>query len=197
MRPLGLFVLVCIASSVALLPGQGVLAADVKGGCSKSGCSVSKEVAWWERIDELADQTSTFTPIGRSKVPVVRHATGAATEPRRMIVPSDVLFEVDSASINLRGQQMIVVMIPKLRSALSIVVAGATDGSGTASYNIALSKRRAEAVVSLLRANGLAGNQISSVGYGSNHPVADENGRDPLEARARNRRVEITAEFRG
>ena len=68
-------------------------------------------------------------------------------------------------------------------------VEGNTDNIGGNTYNLDLSKRRAAAVKRALVADyNVAGDRLSTTGFGASHPV-DTN--DTLEGRARNRRVEL------
>jgi outer membrane protein OmpA-like peptidoglycan-associated protein len=68
-------------------------------------------------------------------------------------------------------------------------VEGNTDNIGGDAYNLDLSKRRAAAVKQALAADyNVAGNRLSTTGFGAAHPV-DTN--DTIEGRARNRRVEL------
>ena len=72
-----------------------------------------------------------------------------------------------------------------------IEVAGHTDRSGSAAYNLAASKRRAEAVKSYLAARGVPASVIAVSAYGESRPiVATEDG----VREAQNRRVEIKFE---
>ena len=69
------------------------------------------------------------------------------------------------------------------------VINGHTDSVGTESYNLGLSKRRAEAVASHLQSQGVnVDGRFSINGYGESQPVASN---DTAEGRAQNRRVEI------
>jgi len=72
---------------------------------------------------------------------------------------------------------------------LIYVVAGHSDGTGSANYNYELSKRRAENIAAYLTTERkIDPTSIVTVGYGESAPIADNN----TEAgRARNRRVEI------
>ena len=70
----------------------------------------------------------------------------------------------------------------------NIRIDGFTDNKGTDAANIALSQRRAEAVIVALRAGGLSAMRLRASGKGKTQPVAD-NGSEA--GRARNRRVEI------
>jgi outer membrane protein OmpA-like peptidoglycan-associated protein len=69
----------------------------------------------------------------------------------------------------------------------NIVISGHTDRKGTANYNLALSERRAEAVVNyLVTKYPLDRNNLAAVGYGFEKL---KNAQDPFSAQ--NRRVEI------
>ncbi|MCE2944891.1 MAG: OmpA family protein [Xanthomonadaceae bacterium] len=68
----------------------------------------------------------------------------------------------------------------------AVEVLGFTDSQGAEAANLALSKRRAEAVAAILREGGV---DVRADGRGEADPVAD-NGTE--EGRGRNRRVEIT-----
>ena len=69
-----------------------------------------------------------------------------------------------------------------------ILFEGHTDDEGQAEANLALSRRRAEAVRAALVDGGVAGTRMQAAGRGESDPVADN---DSAEGRARNRRVEI------
>lgn len=69
-----------------------------------------------------------------------------------------------------------------------IRVEGHTDSIGSDDYNMALSKRRAESVKTLLVQRGVAESRIEVVGYGKTMPVASN---ETEAGRKKNRRVEI------
>jgi outer membrane protein OmpA-like peptidoglycan-associated protein len=69
------------------------------------------------------------------------------------------------------------------------LIEGHTDSTGDAAHNIDLSKRRAEAVKSVLVAQfGIDGARLSTAGLGATKPVASN---DTPAGRAENRRVEF------
>lgn len=71
---------------------------------------------------------------------------------------------------------------------LRLSVEGHTDNVGAAAANLALSKRRADAVRAWLVAKGVPAGRLTSQGFGDTQPVADNR----TEAgRAKNRRVEL------
>jgi outer membrane protein OmpA-like peptidoglycan-associated protein len=75
----------------------------------------------------------------------------------------------------------------------TIEVDGHTDSSGSKSYNYYLSERRAKSVASLLEAEGIPAKRIQVRGYGPSRPLDVQNN---AQARAKNRRVEITIRSR-
>jgi outer membrane protein OmpA-like peptidoglycan-associated protein len=70
----------------------------------------------------------------------------------------------------------------------TIVVEGHTDSTGSDTYNMQLSDRRANSVKRLLVQRGVADYRITTIGYGESRPVATNN---TPEGRQMNRRVEI------
>ena len=74
------------------------------------------------------------------------------------------------------------------------MIEGHTDSVGTATYNQALSERRAMAVRDvLIEAFGIHPGRIDAMGFGEGRPVAEN---DTEEGRAINRRVEAVVEAR-
>jgi len=72
--------------------------------------------------------------------------------------------------------------------ALRLSVVGHTDSQGGAAYNLALSGRRAAAVVAELARRGIDRARLSPRGAGMGEPVASN---DSEDGRAKNRRVEL------
>lgn len=73
-------------------------------------------------------------------------------------------------------------------SEYNVEIAGYTDSKGGKTYNLRLSRHRAEAVRDYLVGKGVAASRISANGYGKANPRATNLTR---EGRERNRRVEI------
>lgn len=72
-----------------------------------------------------------------------------------------------------------------------IVVEGHTDSQGGAPYNQELSQKRAQSVRDYLVSRGIAGDRVTSQGFGPSRSIADN--KSP-EGRANNRRVEIVVQ---
>lgn len=68
-----------------------------------------------------------------------------------------------------------------------ILIEGHTDSVGSDSYNMTLSKNRAQSVADYLVQQGVARNRLQTKGYGESQPVASN---DTDAGRAQNRRVE-------
>ena len=103
---------------------------------------------------------------------------------------SGVLFEFDKAALKsgaLRGLAPLVAFI-KDNPDRHIALEGHTDSVGSESYNIDLSRQRAEAVRQFLVQNGVNPKNISARGLGEAYPVVSNNSE---AGRLQNRRVQI------
>ncbi len=103
---------------------------------------------------------------------------------------SGILFKVNSADLqadaktNIENLSKILNKYPDT----NILVEGHTDSTGTADYNLGLSRRRAESVADFAKGLGVAGSRFTTVGYGESQPIASNSTAD---GRQQNRRVEI------
>lgn len=70
----------------------------------------------------------------------------------------------------------------------TLEIAGHADSSGKETYNLELSRKRAEAVKEYLITKGIAATRLHTAGYGAGKPVADN---ATPEGRQKNRRVEF------
>lgn len=109
---------------------------------------------------------------------------------------TSVLFDFDKATLTGKADKALAVAAKTLQAqdSRAIVVAGHTDGQGSAARNEELSEQRAKAVAEALEKKLGSGWDVTVEWHGSSQPVADESGtaEQVEEARARNRRVEIT-----
>ena len=105
-------------------------------------------------------------------------------------MPQDILFALDSASVRSGLRRDLRVVANNLRAYpnSTIKILGHTDNTGSASYNEALSQRRADAVVNILIDNGVQPVRLQALGRGEDDPIENNL---TAEGRAQNRRVEI------
>ena len=106
---------------------------------------------------------------------------------------SAAAFATSGSSLSGAGQAEIAGFAKKLsgHKVKSITVEGYTDSSGAASFNQALSEKRANAVKAEMMRNGIDGNLIHVVGHGESDPIASNATR---AGRAQNRRVTVSVE---
>lgn len=113
------------------------------------------------------------------------------TESRGLVMRlGDVLFDFDSAGLRRDSREKLDRVSEIIRSRYpdrEIIVEGHTDNVGGASYNIRLSRDRAESVAAYLKKKA-GTDKLSYRGLGADDPIA-ENG--TKEGRQKNRRVEI------
>jgi outer membrane protein OmpA-like peptidoglycan-associated protein len=101
-----------------------------------------------------------------------------------------ILFDFDSATVKpaaLSSLDKIAGVLNKYPKT-TITVAGHTDNTGRADYNLKLSERRAGAVKFALAERGVPGDRVTAMGFGAENPVAPNTA---PEGRAENRRVEL------
>ena len=98
----------------------------------------------------------------------------------------------DNDKSNLRPDALTIldesVAILKKYPTLKVEIAGHTDSNNTDKYNMALSHRRAKAVVDYFVSKGIEAARLTAKGYGESNPIADNKTAD---GRAENRRVEM------
>lgn len=101
-----------------------------------------------------------------------------------------LLFGLDSAVVRPAAQTNLRNLAANLDKYpdTDLLIVGHTDSTGTESYNLALSKRRAMAVSDYLAAQGVARTRLRMDGRGELEPVASNATED---GRQQNRRVEV------
>lgn len=143
----------------------------------------------------VAASTPTTTVAVSTPTVVVSTATVEPVTPPDFSVGS-ITFDYDKSVIGGNKSELdkLVDYMKKYKT-VKIEVAGYTDSKGSDEYNLALSRRRADAVASYIASKGVSRSRITTVGNGESRPIAaNENpdGSDNPEGRAKNRRTEIT-----
>lgn len=98
---------------------------------------------------------------------------------------SDLFFDVNSSTIKPGGYSELTRVANALNQnpQTNIQIQGHTDRSGSETYNMQLSQRRANTVMAVLMQNGVAQNRMSAIGLGETQPISS----NP----AQNRRVTL------
>jgi outer membrane protein OmpA-like peptidoglycan-associated protein len=109
-------------------------------------------------------------------------------------LPAPLIFPFDSDVVAATARDTLIRVGRELRE-LGIdraLVRGHTDNVGANDYNLALSKRRADAVAKVLVDGGYPAEKIDAKGLGYSVPVADNT---TSEGRSKNRRVVIIVQL--
>lgn len=101
-----------------------------------------------------------------------------------------IAFDTGSSDISEASSALLskLVEIAKSCPSATIEIGGHTDDQGRESNNLALSQRRAEAVMEYFVTNGVKLGRLRAVGYGESRPLVENR---TLTDRARNRRIEF------
>ena len=108
----------------------------------------------------------------------------------RLVMPGNITFQTDSDAINASFYPVLnsVAKVLKKYDNSTVLVSGHTDNTGSAEYNLNLSKQRAASVASYLAGQGIAQSRFEVLGMGFSNPIASN---ASATGRAQNRRVEI------
>lgn len=141
---------------------------------------------------EAIPPVATVAPIAPSDATPEAHGAGVTPVTVEQMT-WNVLFAFDSAQPGPAAQTVLQKVLDELPSNAHLTIAGRTDNSGPGPVNDALAQARAEAVRDhLLRARPTLAPAITVQAQGKCCFAASNN---TATGRARNRRVEIVAEF--
>lgn len=101
-----------------------------------------------------------------------------------------ILFDFSKADIGTAAKTNLNSLVGVLNKYpnTNIEIQGHTDPRGSDEYNMGLAERRANAVADYLKANGIEGSRITTMGFGESAPAYPN---DTDEGMAQNRRVEF------
>jgi OOP family OmpA-OmpF porin len=99
-------------------------------------------------------------------------------------------FDTDMADLKVGAAKTLeeVAKLLKTHPDLAVEIQGHTDATGSDEHNLDLSRRRAATVKAYLLLYGIAGDRLTTTGFGESKPVGDN---DTEEGRGLNRRVEL------
>ncbi len=108
----------------------------------------------------------------------------------KVVLSATSTFAFDSATLTPASKDGLDQIVARLKAAPNekIRINGYTDSVGSASYNMELSRRRADAVKAYLVSQGINPARIVTHGYGASNPIASN---ATAEGRAENRRTEV------
>lgn len=134
----------------------------------------------------LSDYASRLSGGDIHYVPIIKNLRGGDS-----LV---LFFKLDSNEITRRTQRQLMVVAKLLKSASDkkLTISGHTDALGSDSYNLKLSRERAEAVKSYLISQGVQRDQIEITSHGKSQPRRPNTTDDGRRA---NRRAEILLDF--
>ena len=140
------------------------------------GATFEIDVTYVEQLDPIAGLPTPEECVAQIEV---------VTESRK------ITFDPSSADISATALAVVddIAEILKRCGNLRIRVAGYTDSQGREEMNLNLSQRRAESVLSALRARRVPVGTFEAIGYGEADPIADNETEDGREA---NRRIEFS-----
>ncbi len=105
------------------------------------------------------------------------------------VVLTGVNFDFNKSTLTLNAKALLDPVAASLKSStVKVEIGGYTDSKGSDAYNEKLSLARANSVKAYLHAKGVEASKMTTSGYGSAMPIAD-NSTD--EGRELNRRVEL------
>ena len=101
-----------------------------------------------------------------------------------------IVFKVGSSTLLPEGKLILdtVVAYLKRNAEVKVTIDGHTDNTGSDRVNNPLSKKRADATKAYLTSKGIDADRMTTAGYGSTRPVADNK---TAQGRRLNRRIEI------
>ncbi len=111
-----------------------------------------------------------------------------------VVTLGDVLFEVDRAELKPGAMRNLDTLAAAMHrhERTTIAIEGHTDSTGDRDYNLSLSQRRADSVMSYLVGRGIAQHRMVARGLGLDYPVASN---ADAAGRQQNRRVEIIIQY--
>jgi outer membrane protein OmpA-like peptidoglycan-associated protein len=166
---------------------------------SEAQAQVARQLAAEEqqKANQATQQAEEYRQAREAELAQLQQALGQIAETRRtamgLVMTLDsksIRFDFDKANLKPKYRDILnrIAGILMTLKGYTIAVYGYTDDIGTQTYNLQLSRRRAEAVRDFLVQTGISPTIMSTKGFGKSDPRIPGNSE---QARAANRRVEI------
>jgi OOP family OmpA-OmpF porin len=203
------------SSAFAAGAGKNGYLVDSQNGVVRSGFGLCWHTGFWTPADAIeecdggiakpAAATPAPAPAPEPAAPVaapvvVNEPAPEPAAPAAIVAPAptaekvtysaDAFFDFDKAVLKPEGKATLQNLVAKLKDTdIEVIVAtGHTDWTGSDTYNMKLSMRRAKAVKAFLVSKGIPEARVFVEGKGESQPTADNHTKD---GRAKNRRVDI------
>ncbi|MGO9646716.1 Outer membrane protein, OmpA/MotB family [Candidatus Sulfotelmatobacter sp. SbA7] len=170
---------------------------DIKDVDSRSQAGIQQVQAKADQVNQKAqaagqqaDQAQTLASNASNRVDTLQNAV-ANLDNYRVVNQASVQFGFDKDNLTKDAKDALDQLATNLPNTKGyvITVEGATDSTGDAEYNYALSQRRADAVIQYLASqHNVPAYKIYLIGLGKDKPVESNQTR---EGRAKNRRVDV------
>lgn len=154
---------------------------DKPGPAEHEGCPDSDGDGVYDNVDKCPDVPGTVENKG---CPEIKKEDVKKME----LAAKGIYFETNKAIItpaSFKNLDILAQILSEYPEAIAIIE-GHTDNTGTAEHNKTLSQERADAVKKYLVDKGVDPIRLTSVGYGQERPIADNN---TTAGKAKNRRV--------
>ncbi|MGE5429444.1 MAG: OmpA family protein [Syntrophomonadaceae bacterium] len=163
---------------------------DVYNGLAKETPEID-----YDRIESIIKKyqpkpTEAAVDYDRIEDIVKRNQKAAASETKQNWQLVGVTFDIGSAKFKTESYPILYNAAQMLlqNPELKVEIQGYTDDTGSDTYNLNLSLKRANAVNDYLVSHGIAANRLTAVGLGSQNPVGSNK---TLKGRVLNRRIEF------
>jgi len=173
----------------------GQLASDPKSGTYFITLPLNKNYAYYAEKEGYypassnVDLRGTTESLNRTEN-IVLHSIKSMREKDVAVRLNNIFFDFDKATLKPESYSELnrLADILKKNPDAKTEIDGHTDNKGAHQYNLDLSRKRTQAVVDYLIAQGCAANMLSAKGFAESKPVASN---DTEDGRAQNRRVEF------
>lgn len=188
--------LVAVAGNDTPVKGNAAYVVDSSGHIVYNNFGECWRTSAWTKELAIKECDPHLFPAQAAAAPAPTPAPAPAPAPQKVektrTLDATTLFGFDKDNLSDAGKAKLDELSSELKAMDSIdniQVVGHTDSTGPAEYNMGLSQRRAQTVKSYLVGKGIASDLITVKGMGETQPVTSN---DTREARAQNRRVEVT-----